>query len=83
MSDAEEALVITFVPALVDLLQVFEREKGMPLTEEEVLKVRGSAPAIMLPMSDWVALTTERGYADIDPENCWQEWQAVRAELAA
>ena len=24
----------------------------------------------------------ERGYADIDPENAWEEWQTVRIELA-
>ena len=28
------------------------------------------------------ALAENRGYDDIDPENCWEEWQRLRIELA-
>jgi hypothetical protein len=25
----------------------------------------------------------ERGYADIDPERCWEDWLIVRAKMSA
>jgi hypothetical protein len=28
-------------------------------------------------------LEETRGYRDVDPENCWTEWQELRLELVA
>jgi hypothetical protein len=35
----------------------------------------------VLPLSVAKNMEEERGYADIDPENCWSEWQTIRAEI--
>jgi hypothetical protein len=58
-----------------------ETEKGSPLTEEEVLAIRDGCEAIAMPRDVVAKVAEERGYEDIDPENCWEEWQRVRGEL--
>src|SRR4051794_29064975 len=81
MNPDEERLIPVFVPALGHLLIRAEDEKGEPLTEEEVRHVRDNAPCIMMPIDDARRLDQKRGYHDIDPENCWHDWQHLRAEL--
>ena len=78
---ADEPLVVVFVPALVAVLHQAETEKGEPLSEEEVIAIRGSAVCITVRHSQAQAMESKRGYPDLDPENVWQEWQAVRSEL--
>jgi hypothetical protein len=82
-SMAKSHLIPTFVPALVAILLNQEHEKGRPLTEDEVLEIRDKGACIMLPPDEARALSAGRGYDDIDPENVWEEWQRVRAEIAA
>ena len=77
----DEDLVIEFTPPLVALLLAAERAKGSPLTEEEAFDVRDNATCIRLRRSAAEALAAERGYADLDPERCFEEWQVVRAQL--
>ena len=77
----KEQLVITPIPALVTILLRKEREKGAPLSEEEVLAIRDSAACIALPISEKAALEESRGYRDLDTENVWQDWQVARREL--
>ncbi|WP_448952650.1 hypothetical protein [Labrys neptuniae] len=79
MTDSE--LVIRHVPSLVSTLLHAELEKGSPLDEAEVLQIRDSAPAIAMPLLAFAAVERERGYQDIDPENCWIEWQGIRPTL--
>ena len=81
MMAAEEALVAVFVPALVTLLHQAESEKGEPLTEDEVIDIRDKAVCITMKYSQAQAVEAKRGYPDIDPDNVWAEWQAVRSEL--
>ncbi len=71
----QEELLIVPVPSLVATLVAEEREKGAPLTEEEVLRTRDNSPAIALYASIAKELAEERGYDDLDPENIWNEWQ--------
>ncbi|MBP2184261.1 hypothetical protein [Amycolatopsis magusensis] len=78
----EDELVIEFSPALVAVLLAAERSKGAPLTEEEVLEIRDGATCIRLPRSLAGAMAEQRGYPDLDPEQCWEQWQTVRTELA-
>ncbi|MFC2253927.1 hypothetical protein ACETRX_30130 [Labrys portucalensis] len=78
---SESDLVICCVPSLVATLLFAEREKGSPLDEAEVLQIRDSAPAIAMPQFAVAEIEKERGYRDIDQENCWAEWQAVRLSL--
>lgn len=76
-----DALVPLFIPALCTLLIHAEDAKGSPLGEAEVLEIRDDAAVIMM-SPDAIAKTAEsRGYADIDPENCWYDWQMLRREL--
>ena len=77
---SEESLLIVPVPALVAVLMHHENEKGAPLTEEEVLSIRDSVDSIAIPLSAKQKLEETRGYADIDPENVWAEWQITRRE---
>jgi len=75
-------LIIYPIPSLVATLLNRETAKGSPLTEEEVIQIRDSCPAIALTQEDARRVDESRGYLDIDPENCWEEWQRVRLELA-
>lgn len=77
----EERLVPIIIPSLVSLLVRGEKNKGSPLTEQEVLDIRNKAPAMTLPVEAVAQLAETRGYQDIDAENCWEEWQRVRLEL--
>jgi hypothetical protein len=74
-------LVIYISPSLVSTLLNRERAKGSPLTEEEVIQIRDSCPAIALTQEDARRMDELRDYLDIDPENCWEEWQRVRLGL--
>ena len=78
MVEGSTHLVATPVPALVDLLTLKEREKGSALTEAEVVEIRDKAVCMMLPVSERIAMDQARGYADLDPKNVWEQWQAVR-----
>jgi hypothetical protein len=71
-------LIIYPTPSLVATLLNRERAQGAPLTEEEVIQIRDSCPAIVLTREDAKRMDESRGYLDIDPENCWAEWQRVR-----
>ncbi len=76
-----DPLCLVFVPALVSLLKAAEDRKGSPLSEDEVLEIRDNATAIAVPFSAGLALEKERGYQDIAPEECWEQWQQVRSSL--
>ena len=76
-----EELVPVPIPALVALLLSLERQRGRPLTEAEVWEARDKAVCIMMPISVRDKMIERRGYDDIDPENAWAEWQAIRPSL--
>jgi len=80
MVEHNARLVVTPVPALVEVLLFKEREKGSPLTEAEVVEIRDKAVCIALPLSERIAMDEARGYADLDPENAWEQWQEVRRQ---
>lgn len=79
----DKHLVIVPVPSLVATLLRAERDKGGPLTESEVLAIRDKCPSVAMPVDVAAKVSAERGYDDIDPENAWEEWQAIRPSLAA
>ena len=70
--------VPTIVPSLVALLMATERSRGRPLTQSEVEALVSSSTAIAMDPSDVLALERSRGYADIEPELAWEQWQLVR-----
>lgn len=77
----DQPLVPVFMPALAPLMIEAEEIKGAPLTEAEVLRIRDHALCVMTPLDVARAMVESRGYEDLDPENCWAEWQALRREL--
>lgn len=73
--------VIVPVPSLVAILLNREREKGSPLNEEEVVALRDCAECIAMPPDVAAEVAEKRGYDDIDPENVWAAWKAIRPSL--
>lgn len=80
MSDDTD-LVPVFIPALVAILVAAEDKKGEPLTIDEVLSIRDDAACMMMTRMNAAKLAESRGYDDLDPENCWYDWQMLRREL--
>jgi hypothetical protein len=78
---ADEPVVPVFIPPLVTLLVHHEREKGSPLTQEEVLAIRGKAVCMTMRLSMALEMAERRGYADIPPETCWESWCEFRKQL--
>ena len=78
---SDDPLIPVYMPSLRVLLAHDEAEKGSPLTREEVLAIRDEAETVMLPRSKLIEIASRRGYADIDPERAYEEWQILRAEF--
>lgn len=82
MSSGDDVVPV-FIPALVALLIHAEELNGAPLTPNQVMAIRDNAHCVMLPPSVKAEMEKERGYTDIDPERCWEDWLIVRARIAA
>lgn len=80
MSAADDELIPVFMPALGSVLIMAEDRKGAPLSQTEVIRVRDRAPCIMMAAAEAAKLMESRG-RDLDPENCWYDWQMLRREL--
>lgn len=76
-----EKLVIFPMPSLVSTLLKREQEKGSPLTETEVIQIRNDCPSVAVPIDVVAKIEEERGYKDIDPQRCWEEWQEARKQF--
>ena len=74
----EERSTPVFMPMLSVLLAIAERNKGSPLSRDEVLAIRDKAPCIMMTHSDATAFAAKRG-SDLDPARAWESWQEFRA----
>ena len=74
-----------FLNPLVVLLAGVERQKGSPLTEAEVLEVRDNAQCAMMTPEQaekfYGSLDAQILIPRINPENCWEEWQAIRQDI--
>lgn len=76
-------LIIVPIPSVVATLLRAERDKGTPLTEPEVIAIRDSCPSVVLPENVAAEVIAKRGYDDIDLENTWEAWQAIRPLLSS
>ena len=76
-----DPLIPVFIPSLVSVLLGREKAKGSPLTEAEVLEIRDRGVCMMLRLTEAAKLAKSRGYDDLDPEQCWEEWQRARKDL--
>ena len=79
---SEDDLLPVFIPALVALLIHAEELNGSPLTRNQVMAIRDNANCVMLPLSTKAKMEEERGYADIDPGRCWEDWLIVRVKTS-
>ena len=80
MSDSDN-LVIYPMPSLVATLLNREQAKGSPLTEAEVIEIRDSCHSVAVPIDVAAKIDAARGSKDIDPEQCWEQWQEARKRL--
>lgn len=80
-AQTDQDLVLVFMPALAPLLIEAEDLKGSPLSHDEVLRIRDRAVCVAVPRDVAQAVEKERGYEDLEPENCWHEWQELRCAL--
>jgi len=76
-----ERLHIVPVPSHVATLLRAELDKGKSLTKTEVLGVRDKCPSVAMTDEMLSKVVARRGYDDIDPENAWMEWRAIRPSL--
>lgn len=81
MEKKQDKLILQFIPSLVSILKAAEDNKGKPLTETEVIDIRDSAICITVSLNAFQSVEESRGYNDIDPENCWNEWSEIRKEF--
>lgn len=79
-----EAVAIppVIIPALVAVLAAKEQEAGAPLTPAEVAAIVDESPCIAMRQADAITLERSRGYADLEPELAWEQWQIVRGGLS-
>jgi hypothetical protein len=71
-------LALTFIPTLSVILTAAERAKGGALARSEVEQIVSEGSVIAMEHCDASALERSRGYADIEPELAWEQWQIVR-----
>ena len=79
--DLGEEKVIVFIPSLASILVHHEGKKGSALTEADVLAIRDQSATVALPKGIAQEMTKSRGYADLDPQKCWQNWQELREQI--
>ena len=59
----------------------YERDKGSPLTESEVIEIRDKCTVVMLRRTDAAKMDERRGYADIAPEHCCSSGRSFALNL--
>lgn len=81
-ADPRSDLRPVFIPALVALLTAAEAEAGRYLRREEVERITSEGTCMMLPHAEAQQFERGRGYADLEPELAWRQWQVVRESRA-
>lgn len=77
----DSELVPVFLPPLATMLADAENQKGKPLTEKEVERLRDKAVCVQMDAADAEQMADRRGYIDVNPENCWSDWHRLRVQL--
>ncbi|GAA3383161.1 hypothetical protein [Cryptosporangium minutisporangium] len=77
-ADPRSELRPVFVPALVALLTAAEEKAGRPLRRDEVERLTSDGSCVMMAHADAQKLERSRGYADLEPEHVWRQWQVLR-----
>lgn len=74
--------VSVFILPLVQLLNVSETSKGRALTRDEVDDIVASGTVMAMDPREALGMERIRGYADIEPELAWEQWQIVRRHFS-
>lgn len=74
---------LLFVPSLVSVLLAAERDHGRPLGRMEAQQLCARAGVMSVPAESVAEMDRGRGYADLDPARCWEDWQARRQEFTS
>ena len=79
--------VLVFLNPLCTLFAGAEKQKGSPLTREEVIAIRDGAKCVKMSASQahkfYASLDSQIPIPRIDPEQCWEQWQELRTTLDA
>lgn len=81
MAKQEADVVPVFMPPLAVMLAHAEEQKGEPLTETEVQKLRDGAVCMNLRREHAEQMREKRGYRDVNPEDCWADWHRARVDV--
>ena len=81
-ADSRGDLRPVFVPPLVALLTAAEGQAGRRLHREEVEHLTTGGACMMMTHADAKQLERGRGYADLEPELAWRQWQVLRGYRA-
>jgi hypothetical protein len=77
-ADSRGELRPVFIPALVAVLTAVEEKAGRHLNQAEVERLTNEGVCMTMTHEDARDLERSRGYADLEPELAWQQWQIVR-----
>lgn len=80
-ASVERGLIPVFVPSLAATLLNADKTGTNPLTERDAIAIRDRCPCIMLAPATAAAMEERRGYADMNPDNCWQEFLQLKDQL--
>ncbi|MFO0723230.1 MAG: DUF4261 domain-containing protein [Myxococcota bacterium] len=75
-------LALTPIPTLIALLGAAEEKAGRALSRKEVEALVEAAVCMAMPRKQARLLELSRGYADLDPELAFDQWQIVREGLS-
>jgi hypothetical protein len=76
-ADSRSELRPVFIPALVAVLTAAEAEAGRRLRREEVERLTSEGTCMMMAHADAQQLERTRGYADLEPDLAWRQWQVL------
>jgi hypothetical protein len=77
-----EGMSLVFVPSLAALLTHAEELKGAELTRDEVLRIRDNFDNVIVAPSRAVrAMEEQRGYADLDMNDPWNDWLRLQGRF--
>ena len=77
--------VKVYLNPLVMLLAGAEKQKGRPLTRDEVLQVRDTAVSVMMSPEQakkfYESLDAQVPVHRMNPDRVWEEWQEIRNQV--
>jgi hypothetical protein len=81
-ADSRGELRPVFIPALVHVLAAAEEQAGRRLRRAEVEHLTNEAVCLTMTHAEARQLERSRGYADLEPELAWRQWQVLRESQA-